>query len=73
MVAIELTVGEESEVRMETKMTTMNMQIETGVRIRMISSPKDSRILLGLGFWAIGCSRIESILVLGGVLVDGSV
>lgn len=58
MVAMELTVVEESEVKIETKMTTMNMQIETGVMILMISSPKDSRTLLGLGIWAIGCERI---------------
>lgn len=63
---------EESELRMETKMTTINMHIETGVMILTISSPKESRMFVGLWFWAIGCLRIGSILVLGCVLVDGS-
>ena len=30
-------------LRMETRMTTRNMQIETGATIRMISSPRESR------------------------------
>ncbi|KAF4385037.1 hypothetical protein G4B88_017838 [Cannabis sativa] len=46
MVAIVLKLAEEevSELRTETKMTTMNMHIETGVTILTISSPKESRI-----------------------------
>ena len=39
---------EESVFKMETKMTTKNMQIETGVKILMISSPKESSMLVGL-------------------------
>lgn len=58
MVAMELTDAEEEdeelELRTETKRTTINMQIETGVMILIISSPRDSRMLLGLWFWAIG-------------------
>ncbi|PON69697.1 hypothetical protein TorRG33x02_258880 [Trema orientale] len=75
MVAIVLKLAEEdevSELRMETKRTTMNMHIETGVMILISSSPKVSRMVEGLWFWAIGCSRTGSNLVLGGVLVDGS-
>lgn len=69
MVAIVLKLAEEdevSELRMETKRTTMNMHIETGVMILKSSSPKDSRMVEGLWFWAIGCSRT------GSNLVDGS-
>lgn len=62
---------EELEVRTVTKITTMNMQIETGATILTISSPIDSRMLGLLVFWAIGCARIESNLNLGGVLNDG--
>lgn len=42
--------GEESEsvFKMETRMTTENMHIETGVMILMISSPSDSRRVVGL-------------------------
>lgn len=58
MVAMELTDAEEEdeelELRTETKRTTMNMQIETGVMILIISSPRDSIMLPGLWFWAIG-------------------
>lgn len=67
MVAIEVTGAEESELRTETKMTTINMQIETGAKILIISSPRDSRMLVGLAFGAIGCSKIESISDLGDV------
>lgn len=74
MSAIVITVdeGEESELRTVTKITTMNMQIETGATILTISSPRDSRMLVLLGFWAIGYSKNGSILKLGGVLIDGS-
>lgn len=67
MVAMELTDAEledeELESRTDTKMTTMNMQIETGVMILIISSPRDSRMLVDFVFWAIGCSKTELILV----------
>lgn len=53
MVAIDVTEAEESELRVETRRTTKNMQIETGVRILMISSPTESMRVLGLWFWAI--------------------
>lgn len=74
MLAMVITVdeGEESEFRTVTKITTMNMQIETGATILTISSPRDSRMLVLLGFWAIGCLKIGSMLNLGGVLIDGS-
>lgn len=67
MVAIEFTVAveDESELKTVTNMTTSNMQMETGVMILTSSSPKVSRMLVGLGFWAIACSEIGSILVLG--------
>ncbi|KAL4341573.1 hypothetical protein GQ457_08G036490 [Hibiscus cannabinus] len=58
MVAIDETESEELELRIETKRTTKNMQIETGVRILMISSPKESRRDLGLWFWAIWVVKI---------------
>lgn len=46
--------GEESSpLRIETRITTESMQIETGVKILMISSPQSSRMLLGLGFCSI--------------------
>ena len=53
MVAIDVTEAEELELRIETRRTTKNMQIETGVTIPMISSPNESRRVLGLWFWAI--------------------
>lgn len=37
--------SEESEFRIETKITTKNMHIETGVMILTISSPNESRML----------------------------
>lgn len=39
---------ESSELKTETKMTTISMQIETGVIILTISSPNVSRMLAGL-------------------------
>lgn len=39
---------ESSKLKMETKMTTISMQIETGVIILTISSPNVSRMLAGL-------------------------
>lgn len=42
MLAMVAIVGESSVLRIETKMTTRNMQIETGVIILTISSPKVS-------------------------------
>ncbi|KAG6639453.1 hypothetical protein CIPAW_10G101600 [Carya illinoinensis] len=75
MVAMELTDAEvedqEVELRTETKMTTRNMQIENGGMILIISSPRESRMFVGFVFWAIGCSKIELILVLGGDLLYG--
>ena len=47
MVAIDVIEAEEFEFRIETRSTTKNMQIETGVRILMISSPNESRRVLG--------------------------
>lgn len=44
---------EESELRMVTRRTTNSMQIETGVIILMISSPTDSRMLLGFALRSI--------------------
>lgn len=44
---------EGSEFRTQTRRTTENIQIETGVRIAMSSSPNDSRMLLGLWFRSI--------------------
>lgn len=44
---------EGSEFRTQTRRTTVNIQIETGVRIAMSSSPNDSRMLLGLWFRSI--------------------
>lgn len=61
-----------SELRMVTRRTTRNMQIETGDMILMISSPRDSIMLLGLRFWAIGVPILGSILILDGVSIDGS-
>ncbi|GLT25195.1 hypothetical protein SLA2020_003400 [Shorea laevis] len=55
---------DESELRIETKMTTISMQIETGVMILMISSPKESRMLVGLRSEAIGRPNFGSILAL---------
>lgn len=66
MVATELTVTDESELKTETRMTTRNMQMETGVMILTSSSPRVSRMLVGLGFWAIGWSGIGSIFGLLG-------
>lgn len=43
MLAMVEIVGESSVLRIETKITTRNMQIETGVIILTISSPKVSR------------------------------
>lgn len=37
-----------SEFRRQTRRTTVNMHMETGVRIPMSSSPSESRTLLGL-------------------------
>lgn len=45
--------AEESSLNMLTKMTTSNIQIETGVMILMISSPNESMRLLGFVFWSI--------------------
>lgn len=56
MVATVAIEDEESEsvFSIETRITTENMQIETGVMILMISSPSDSRIDVGFGeFWSI--------------------
>jgi hypothetical protein len=50
-VAIEEKEAEEeegSEFRIQTRRTTVNIQIETGVRIAMSSSPNESKMLLGL-------------------------
>lgn len=41
---------EEEEVsRAQTRRTTRNMQVETGATIPMISSPKESRMVVGFG------------------------
>jgi hypothetical protein len=50
MVLIDEAEEEESVLRIETRTTTRNMQIETGVMILTSSSPKESRTLLGLRF-----------------------
>lgn len=58
----------EAEERVVTRMTTRDMQMETGVRMRMISSPTVSRMVavvvvglgLGLGFGiGIGIGSID--------------
>ena len=61
-----------SELRMVTRRTTRNIQIETGDMILMISSPRDSIMLLGFRFSAIGVEILGSILILGGVTIEGS-
>lgn len=73
MVAMEVTVSDEDEsaFKIVTKMTTSNIQIDTGVMILISSSPRDSRMVVGLGFWAIVYSKIGSISVLGGAPIDG--
>lgn len=50
---------EGSEFRIQTRRTTVNIQIETGVRIAMSSSPNESNRLLGLWFRSIGYSKIS--------------
>lgn len=60
---------EDEEPSTETKITTKNMQIETGVTILTISSPRESRTLLGLEFWAIGCPKPGSISLLDAALI----
>lgn len=56
----------ESSLSTVTKMTTRSMQIETGVTILMISSPTESRRLLGLGFWSISLGvKSESVVFWG--------
>lgn len=50
---------EGSEFRIQTRRTTVNIQIETGVRIAMSSSPNESRMLLGLWFRSIGYSKVS--------------
>ncbi|MFS7972163.1 hypothetical protein Hanom_Chr09g00841491 [Helianthus anomalus] len=44
--------SDESLSNMETKMTTESMQIETGVMILMISSPRVWRMPVFLWFWS---------------------
>ncbi|MCI57804.1 hypothetical protein A2U01_0079055 [Trifolium medium] len=46
MLAMVEMVGESFVLRIETKITTRNMQIETGVIILTISSPKVSRTVV---------------------------
>ncbi|WRX16980.1 hypothetical protein QQP08_009467 [Theobroma cacao] len=70
MVAIDVTEVDEFELRVETKRTTRNMQIETGVRILMISSPNESRRVLGPWFWAISVANLGSSWNLGGFKCD---
>lgn len=58
MLAIDLIDGSDGEeeiggLRIVTRRTTKNMQIETGVMILIISSPRVSIMLLGFGIWAI--------------------
>ena len=48
MIEFESEDDEEEELRVETKRTTNNMQIETGVMIRTSSSPNVSIMLEGL-------------------------
>ena len=71
MVAIDVIEAEEFEFRIETRSTTKNMQIETGVRILMISSPNESRRVLGhlsSQIWDQVSILVEfSFLFLGGV------
>lgn len=52
---------DESVFSMETKMTTKNMQIETGVTILIISSPSVSRMPVGLEACSIRISKIRLI------------
>lgn len=51
MVAMEACSKGELVLRIETKITTRNMQIETGAMILTISSPKLSRTLDEEGLW----------------------
>lgn len=67
MVAIEVTDEvDEDEFNTDTKITTKSIQIDTGVTIRTISSPNESRRLDGLGFEAIGNPEFGSMSDLGG-------
>lgn len=59
MVAMEVTddeeeEGKEGELRVVTRRTTRNMHVETGVMILMISSPRDSRMVMGFGDSSMG-------------------
>lgn len=45
---------EEGELRVVTRRTTRNMHVETGAMILMISSPRESRMVMGFGDSSMG-------------------
>ena len=53
---------DESSFNMLTRITTNNIQIETGVMILMISSPSELRMLVSLGFRSIWIPQSDQFL-----------